>query len=129
MLENIEIFSWLSAQDLNTLELFCQERIYKKSEVVFSKWEEATAMYIVKSWELEVLDDFRVLWVVKHWDIVWEMAIFLNKNIRSATVKALKESELIVILKFSIDDLILKHPHIYIKIEEIINNRTKQNLK
>jgi len=129
MLENIEIFSWLATQDLNTLELFCQERLYKNSEVVFSKWEEATAMYIVKSWELEVLDDFRVLWVVKHWDIVWEMAIFSNKNIRSATVKALKDSELIVILKFSIEDLIKKHPDIYNKIEEIIKNRIQQNLK
>lgn len=129
MFENIEIFSWLNPKELDTFKMFCQERTYVQGDVVFTKWDEATAMYVVKSWELEVVDDFRVLWTVEPGNIVWEMAIFWDPKIRSATVKAKKDTVLIVILKFSIDDLIKKYPQIFEKIKNIIDNRIEKNSK
>lgn len=129
MLENIEIFSWLNSLELDTFKMFCQERTYSQWDVIFSKWEDATAMYVVKSWELEVVDDFRVLWTVEPGNIVWEMAIFWANKTRSATVKAKKDTVLIVILKFSIDDLIKKHPQIFEKIKNVIDNRVEKNSK
>lgn len=127
MLENIELFSWLSKQEIDTLELFCQERKFLKWETIFSKWEEATAMYILKDWLLEVIDDWKILWHIEDGWIVWEMAIFTEPKLRSATVKVLQDSELIVMLPFSIQDLTKKHPDVSKKIEQIILERREKN--
>lgn len=127
MLENVELFSGLSKQELETMELFCQERKFLKWETIFSKWEEATAMYILKDWLLEVVDEYKVLWHIERWWIVWEMAIFAEPKVRSASVIALQDSELIVILSFSIQDLTKKYPEVSKKIEQIILERREKN--
>ena len=56
MLQDIELFSSLSPETLQTLEMFCQVRKIRSWEILFSKWEESTSMYIVTSGKLEVYD-------------------------------------------------------------------------
>ena len=55
------------------------------------------------------------------------MAIFAEPKVRSATVKVLQDSEFIVILSFSIQDLTKKHPDMSKKIEQIILERREKN--
>jgi CRP-like cAMP-binding protein len=56
------------------------------------------------------------------------MAIFNQPQHRSASVKALNDSELIVIIYYSLEELIKKHPNIVQKIQTFIDERNKQNL-
>jgi CRP-like cAMP-binding protein len=56
------------------------------------------------------------------------MAIFNQPQHRSASVKALSDSELIVIIYYSLEELIKKHPNIVQKIQTFIDERNKQNL-
>ena len=127
MFENIELLKWLSPAELSTLELFCQERLYKKWETLFLKWDEATSMYIVKTWILEVEDDWKLLGNIVSWEIVWEMALFWDNKKRTATVRSASDTMVIVILGFSITDLSNKYPNILDKIKSIINIRNKKN--
>ena len=135
MLEQIPIFSGLSNAEISKLELFCQERYIKSSEVLFGEWDDASALYIVKEWKLKVYKDRSdgeiTLWFVEKGGIVWEMAIFeamenTHKK-RMASVKAAENTYLIVIMNYSIMDLSKKYTEIYEKILKIIKERREMN--
>lgn len=127
MLEGVELFSSLRPEALNTLSIFCQERRVKTWEILFHKWDESSSMYIVTSGKLEVFDGEKILWVVKTWEFVGEMSIFTEPKLRSASVKALEDSNLVVLLAFSVEQLGKTHPEILTQIREVIEQRNKKN--
>lgn len=127
MLEWIELFSSLGEDSLNTLSMFCQQRRVLKGEILFRRWEESTSMYIVISGKLEVFDGERVLGFVKSWEFVWEMSLFSEPKVRTASVKALEDTNVIVLLAFSIEQLWHKHPEILEQIRKVIEERNKKN--
>lgn len=69
--------------------------------------------------------NFKVLGHIERWWIVWKWLYFGEPKVRSATVKALQDSELIVILSFSIQDL-TKNIQKCLKIEQIIIERREK---
>lgn len=141
MFEWISIFDSLTSEELNNLSMFCQERFLKEWETLFKEWDDAVAMYILKSWKLKAYKDRSdwevLLWFVdKSGDMVWEMAVFEaienNSNIpkkRMASIKAVENSFLIVIMNYSILDLSKKNSWIYNKIVKIIEERKEKNAK
>lgn len=129
MFENIELFKWLSKDELSTLENFCQERKIKSWEILFEKWDESNSMYIVKSWKLQAYIGEKILWNISPWEFVWEMSIFSEPKVRTASVKAIEETDIIILLSFSINQLSLIHPEIVEKIKDVIKERKKENSK
>ncbi len=127
----VTIFSELTSSELQNLEIFCQERIVQSWELLIKQGDEGNSMYIVKAWLFEVYkEEFAiktVLWLIKTWDFVWEMAIFGNVKKRMASVKAVENSRVIVLLEFALKDLCSKYPDLYNKISVIINKRIEEN--
>jgi len=127
----IQLLSDLSESEKENLSLFCQEKLLKKWEVLFYEQDEATAMYLLKTWRIEITrdDDWqkKILWEVNAEEILWEMALFGDTNKRMATATALEDCELIVVLSFSIKDLTKKYPELLEKIKMIINDRNIMN--
>lgn len=125
----VSLFSSLTAEEKKSLEMFCQERSLSNWEILFNEWDEAQAMYIVKEWELEVSKWNSLLWVVKKDWLVWEMALFEEPlKRRMASVKSISsETEIIVLLYFSIKEMEKKNPIIIEKIKNIITQRKEQN--
>ena len=127
-LKDIKLLSSLTESEISFLESVSQKRNLKKDEILFNNWDEASALYILLEWELEVyILDWVILWTIKAEDIVWEMGLLSEKKVRTWTVKAIKDSILIVILPFAIDTLKEKHPEIIWKITNIIEERRKMN--
>lgn len=131
MLDWIKLLDELTEIDMENLSLFCQLKDLEKWEIIFKEWEEAIAMYILKSWRIEIRKDIDwksiVLWNVEAEEILWEMALFWDDNKRMATAVAIEKCELITILSFSIKDLTKKYPLLYEKIKDIINDRIINN--
>jgi len=127
----IKLLDDLSENDKSNLSLFCQEKTLKRGEVLFKEWDEANAMYILKSWSFEIRKYINwkevVLWNVIAEELLWEMALFWDTNKRMATAISLEDSSLITILSFSIKDLANKYPLLLNKIKEIINDRIIDN--
>ncbi len=127
----IKLLSTLTDSEKDYLSLFCQEKHLNAGEILFKEKDDASAMYILKTWNIEVLREVKwekvVLWKVHAEEILGEMALFNNTNKRMATAVWLTECDLIVILSFSIKELTLKHPELGEKITNIINNRIIQN--
>ncbi|MDD2487013.1 MAG: cyclic nucleotide-binding domain-containing protein [Candidatus Gracilibacteria bacterium] len=135
MFDKIPLFSSLDNNEKNKLSLFCQERLIRSGEVLFNESDEATALYIVKEGKLKVYRDRsegeQVLGFIENGDIVGEMAIFeaiggIPKK-RMASVQAAKDTDLIVIMNYSILDLSKKYSEIYEKILKIIEERRQKN--
>lgn len=133
-LDWISLFESLSEEELQDLSMFCQERYLKSWEVLFKEWDDATAMYIVKSGKLKAYlsrtEWEQTLWYIHKDEFVWEMAFFDWYNIpkkRMATVRAIEDSGLLVIMNYSILDLASKHREIFDKIATIISKRKEDN--
>lgn len=131
ILDNVELLSSLSVDEKQSLEMFCQERKMSNGEILFSEGDDASSMYIVKSWELQAYTFSGILWNIgKDW-FVWEMALFSDpRKRRMASVKSISDDTvLIVILYFSLIELERKHPQIMDKIKNIVSKRKEENEK
>ncbi|MDD4151451.1 MAG: cyclic nucleotide-binding domain-containing protein [Candidatus Gracilibacteria bacterium] len=128
-LNGVSLFSSLTAEEKKSLEMFCQERSLSNGEILFNEGDEAQAMYIVKEGELEVSKGNSVLGIVKKDGLVGEMALFEEPlKRRMASVKSISsETEIIVLLYFSIKEMEKKNPIIIEKIKNIITQRKEQN--
>ncbi len=130
----VTLFANLTEREASELALFCQERYVKSWEVLFNEWDEATAMYIVKEWKLKAYrvrpDWDQVLGYIHKDEFVWEMAFFDGNDIpkkRMASVKAIEDSRLLIIMNYSIMDLAKKQKDIFDKIVSIIRQRKEIN--
>jgi len=134
LLDSLNILKTLTQQDRDDLAIFCQERFIKKWDILFSEWDEWNAMYFLITWKIEILksinwEDVKLGQVVAE-EVLWEMALFQSNNkSRMATAVAKENSNLIVILDFSMNELKAKHPQVIEKIKEIIEYRNTQNTK
>lgn len=125
---HIDIFAHLSEQDQKDFSDFCQLQHLNKGDVLFKEWDEPQALYVISSgrmlvqkvlhWEQE---NIAMLW---EWDLVWEMAFFWDPPLRNATVTADEESTVIVILKFSMEEMMKKYPDLHAEIKNIIEERS-----
>lgn len=131
VLKQVKLLSDLTDAELNYLWMFCQDKTLKEGETLFHEWDEANAMYILASWEIEISNLIqweRVrLWNVKAEEILWEMALFWKSSRRMATAIATRDSQLLIVLSFSIKEFTKKHPELLDKIKYIIEERTINN--
>lgn len=131
IINGLKLLKELSDSQKDNLALFCQEKFLQPGETLFHEWDDANAMYILASGEIQVsnlLQWKRVeLWIVTAEEIIWEMALFWENNTRMATAIAKTECILITILDFSIKELTNKYPKLLEKIQDIIEERTVNN--
>lgn len=127
----IKLLSDLSESEKTNLSMFCQEKHLKIGDVLFYEQDEASAMYLLKEWNIEISRitywEKNILGEVHAEEILWEMALFWDSNKRMATATALTDCVLIVVLSFSIKDLTNKYPDLLNKIKMIINDRNVVN--
>jgi len=131
ILDGIKLLWDLNEVDRDNLSMFCQEKHVSAWDIIFNEHDNATAMYILKEGNIEITRNIEwwkvLLWEVHAEDILWEMALFWERNKRMATAKALTNCILVTILSFSIKELIEKDPILLDKIKMIINDRNIEN--
>lgn len=131
ILDWVKLLSNLSDSEKENLALFCQEKHLSAWEILFKEEDEASAMYILKDWKIQIsrISDGEniILWNVHSEEILWEMALFWDVNKRMATATAMVDCVLIIILSFSIKELTNNHPELMDKIKNIINDRMMSN--
>ncbi len=129
--KGISLFSELTNEEREKISCFCQIRDLSEWEILFKEWDEWTAMYVLVDWAVEVykdsIDGRVLLWEIHSEDVLWEMALIWNSHKRMASAVAIKDSRLITILSFSIDELFKKYPDLLNKIKTIILERERIN--
>ena len=133
ILDGLDILSTLSDQDKKNLELFCQPRVLLAGEELFAEWDDANAMYFLKSGSLSIHKRVNGCSVhlgdVHAEEVIGEMALFGENDKRMASANALEYSELVTILLFSINKIITQYPELLDKIKKIIRLRNSENKK
>lgn len=131
ILDWVELLLDLSETQKKELEMFCQPKFLKAWETLFKEQEEATAMYFLIDWTIEISRVMQwkkvLLWEVHSEEILWEMALFWDSWKRMATAKALSDCKLIVVLSFSIKQMLNENLELLEKIKDIINYRMIKN--
>lgn len=97
-------------------------------EILFKQGDEPQAMYVISSGSFLIQKEINwvdeTIAVLETGDLVWEMAFFWEPPVRTATVIADSESVVLVIIQFSIQQMISKYPKLYEKIQSIIKERS-----
>lgn len=131
ILDSVELFESLTSNERETLSLFCQERLLRGGEVLFHEWDDAVALYVVKSGTLKAYkersDGEKLLGYIGANELAGEMALFdpdAPKK-RMASVKAMDDVLLLVIMDYAILELSRKHQEIYQRIVDIMLKRKK----
>jgi CRP-like cAMP-binding protein len=133
MFDEIPLFQDLSETDKSTISLFTQERRIRAGEVLFNEGDDAIAMYVVKSGTLKAYRDRssweQVLGYVGPGEIVGEMALFDKDapKTRLASVRAVEDTLLLVVVDYAIVELGKKHPAVYERIWWVIRDRQIKN--
>lgn len=125
------LFSSLSEEERSNIEDFCQEKMLDQWEYLFQEGDEPLAIYIVASWSFSVIKESskREIAVIKHWEMIGEMAFFGSESVRNASVIAREPSEVIVLLMFSLTEIFNKYPSLKTKLTDLVHVRQEYNLK
>ena len=104
-------------------------KVYQDGENVFSQGEEGNCMYVIQEGKVEVLveqGDKEVQVAVRSvGDFVGEMAIF-ERDVRSATIRAMGETRLLTIDKKNFLRRIAQDPSLAFRIVETMSHRIRE---
>ncbi len=130
MLERTPIFSQLTKRDLNALAQTARQRKYATGEVIVKEGGDAVGCFIVASGEVEVVkgldspDQKEVLATLGPGDFFGEMAI-IDDSPRSATVRAINDTECIAITRWDFMAEVRTRPDIAIQMLPILVKRIR----
>ncbi|MEI6845552.1 MAG: cyclic nucleotide-binding domain-containing protein [Candidatus Firestonebacteria bacterium] len=116
-------FSQFSAEELKALRDCCKEKVLVEGEVLFSECEAGLSMYIVKKGSIKIYKmgflGETVIAQINPGEFVGEMAV-IDSSPRSATVKAIVNTELLELSRDSFNNLKKEFPMVAIKLMDLL---------
>lgn len=130
LLMKIGILYDLTEKQLSTIRSYAVYKQYKRGMVLIKEGDSANGLFIVKSGYLKVLQYSengreKILALLGAGDIFGEMGAF-GQKLRSASVIALEQSEVILIPQCRFEEILTTIPAIGLNITEIVTERLKQ---
>ncbi len=132
-LQQIELFSDLSTNELSSLLPYLQQKTVKKGDWIIREGETGRNLFIIKSGKAEIVkeepefNDFQVLAVLEPGDWVGEMA-YLEKEPRSASIRATEEMEVLTLDLEKMENSPDKQ-NLYEKVVNRLTKRVSQRLR
>jgi len=129
-LTSIPIFSGLFEQDSADLERASQPMFVRKKQVGYRPGDPSDSIYIIRSGRIKIskiTEDGReiILNLLKTGDVFGEMA-FLEDTARDTSAEALDDTNLFVVKKSDLLQLIKRRPAITYRLAKIIGERRKE---
>lgn len=119
-LRNVPLFSTLTRRELRHLNSIVHHRTYQADEFLFRKGQPGAAMFIIKSGEINILDQDHhhrenVVATLKDNSFFGELAL-LDDSPRSASAKAVTTTEIYAFFRNDLDRLMSAFPHIGLQV-------------
>ena len=129
MLERTPVFSELTKRDLNALAQTARQRRYAAGEVIIKEGSDAIGCFLLASGEVEVVKGLdspnqEVLATLGPGDFFGEMAI-IDDSPRSATVRAITDTECIAITRWDFMAEVRTRPDIAIQMLPVLVKRIR----
>ncbi len=124
---HIPLFSELSEQELQLFLKHLQVKTYRKGGLICREGEAGDSLFIISHGEVAVsrqMTSGREVWVrdLKEGDFFGEFGFFTDQK-RHATVKSLKECEILEVSRRDLHEMIKIHPHIEDVLQNLFNQR------
>ncbi len=128
-LAQVPLFSQLSRKDLKRLAKGTVSRHSSRGEVIVKEGERAVAFYLILSGRVEVVKGAdgaspKVLSSLGHGDFFGEMAL-LDGYMRSASVRALEDTECLVLSRWDFMAELRSSPYIAVQMLPVLSRRLR----
>lgn len=128
MLKQVPIFSELASRDLERLARIVVPKQAKAGEVIISEGDQAAGVFIIASGKVEVVrgqgSNQQVLATLGPGDFFGEMALFEGFP-RNATVRALEDTECLVMTRWDFLAELKNHPEIAVAMLPVLVRRLR----
>ena len=122
----LKIFSGINKEVVEDIILHSEEKEFKAWEMILTEWDPSNwEWYIIKNGRVSISIKWQKIAELSNWDMVWEIAL-LNEEKRTASVKAIEDSEVIIL---TLDSLINMINHDDNSINKEIIRRIEENLR
>ena len=111
ILKKIPFFAELSDEDLDAIGQKVEMQYFGPEQVIFEEGDYGEKMYIIKRGKVQVVRDFNILAVLSDNAFFGEMAL-VSEEPRNATIKAVEETEALVLNKEDFRRLLESKPSI-----------------
>ena len=125
LLKSVPIFSELGRGDLSRLAKLMVERTIKSGDAVIEENDQAAGFFIVASGKLEVERHGKTLATYGTGDFFGEMALFEGFP-RSATVRAVEDSELLAMTRWDFTAELKNRPQIALGMLPVLVRRLRE---
>ena len=125
LLKSVPIFSELGRGDLSRLAKLMVERTVKSGDAVIEENDQAAGFFVVSSGKLEVERQGKTLASYGPGDFFGEMALFEGFP-RSATVRAVEDSELLAMTRWDFTAELKNHPQIALGMLPVLVRRLRE---
>jgi len=133
LMGEIPLFDLLNHLQKDHLAEFIQYSFYKKGSVVFSEGEKGGTLYYIISGKVEVIKESMagektVLAKYRKGVTIGEMSL-VDKSTRSATVKAVEDTEMLYLNSASFEEILKLHPQTGIQLLKNIASHLSMRLR
>ena len=127
-LKTTDIFKYLNEETLGLLAKSCERVSLKPGEFLFLEGEDGDAMFMILSGELSIEKQNSVIAKRGKGDHLGEMAL-IESGPRSASAKAITQSNLLKISKEHFQDFFTSNPQLLMEVLKKISLRSREDLK
>lgn len=132
-LKEVEMFTFLTVSEMDTLISQMHKVNIPKGKVIFSEGDDGTAMFILFKGKIQIalkkwFGRKHVISILEAGEIFGEMSLATFRP-RMATAVALEKSECFVLFKSSFQFAVNKNPAFIVHLKELIERRGIENRK
>ncbi|MDD3223271.1 MAG: Crp/Fnr family transcriptional regulator [Clostridium sp.] len=127
IIKKIPVFSGLSDETLTNIANLQIKKLYRSGDIIFNEGDKGKALFFVKHGKVKIfktsLDGREItLNILGDNSIFAEVTLFNNTDY-PATVEAIEDSEIGIILNHDIENLILNNNHLALEIIKVLSKR------
>lgn len=123
-LRQVDLFRAIAGRDLAVIADLASEQSFERDRDVFLEGAPGDALYLIVTGSVAVITGDRIIQILGERECFGEMAI-LSGEPRSATIRAVDATRVLIIRRADFRHLIMKYPHIAFPIFEILSRRIK----
>ncbi|MDZ4170010.1 MAG: cyclic nucleotide-binding domain-containing protein [Coriobacteriia bacterium] len=123
-LARVPIFGNCTATEIGAITAVAQDSYFSPGQIIVTQGTPGQAFYLILSGRVEILRDGKSLGAFSQGDFFGEMSL-LDQAPRSATIRAIEETQCLMLSSWDFKALLEKYPSIAIKLLEVLSRRLR----
>ena len=120
----VPIFAHCTPDEIAAITGVAQEGFFAPDQIIVTQGTPGQAFYLIISGRVEILRDGKSLGAFGPGDFFGEMSL-LDQAPRSATIRALDQTQCLMLSSWDFKALLERHPSIAIKLLEVLSRRLR----